>query len=117
MGAAKYPFAGKFDTSGMASNQIPRLGNTTLALTFLMTDADSNHLTGSVGDGTWTADLLANRSVFSTNHPAPFAGKYTIEFPGTNGDPQLPGLGARAHVHQCSGRHRQGLLLAQLLHR
>jgi hypothetical protein len=52
---------------------------------------DNSLITGTVGDGNWSADLRANRGVVNAKtNPASFAGRYTLIFPGTNGDPQLP---------------------------
>jgi hypothetical protein len=43
-------------------------------------------VTGTVSDGTWTADLLGYRAVFNASTlPAPQAGKYTMLLPGDNG--------------------------------
>jgi hypothetical protein len=50
----------------------------------------SDQLGGTVSDGTWTAALVANRSVFSSSHSCPFAGKYTFIIPGdTSGSPSV----------------------------
>ena len=51
---------------------------------------DSNLITGTVTDpGNWTADLRVNRAAVSGSQ-VPFAGNYTLIFPGITGNSQLP---------------------------
>jgi hypothetical protein len=48
--------------------------------------AGTEQITGTVSDGQWVAQLLAQRAVFNTRtNPAPYAGSYTLVLPGTNG--------------------------------
>jgi hypothetical protein len=87
MGATRYPFQGRFDSSGAISNQISVKGRDPLTLLLQMDTLDNSRITGTVNGGSWLAALLANRAVFSaTANPAPCAGKYTLLFPGS-GDP------------------------------
>jgi len=76
--AKRYSFSGWL-TNGLGTIAIP---NSTLVLQL---QGGDKHLTGTVSDGTnWTADLRANCAVFNTRtNPAPFAGKYTVIFPGS----------------------------------
>jgi len=75
-------FSGRFDpTTGLSSFAVPRPGKTALQAS-LQLDFD-DQLTGQFGNGVWTADLIADRLVFdATNNPPPFAGMYTLVFPG-----------------------------------
>jgi hypothetical protein len=90
MGTANLPFSGTFTIVGTATNVISRKGAPSLGLMLTM-NTNSDFVTGSVSDGgTFTANLLANRAVSAASGAAPFAGSYTLIFPGTNNNSQLP---------------------------
>ncbi len=82
-----HSFSGRFDLDGRATNHVTRGTNSALGLVMTL-DLGPNGLeriTGTVGDGIWSADLLANRSVFNAvTKPAPWTGLYTLIIPGTN---------------------------------
>jgi Matrixin/Divergent InlB B-repeat domain len=86
-----HSFSGRFDLDGRATNHMTRGTNSALGLDLTL-DLGTNGLeriTGTVSDGFWSADLLANRSVFNAaTKPAPWAGLYTLIIPGTN-DPAV----------------------------
>ncbi len=93
MGASRCPFSGQFDFSGKATNTITRAGASPLTLLLQMDPVGNAHLNGTVSDGTWTANLTADRAVFKAQaNPAPYAGKYTLVLPGTGnpGDTASP---------------------------
>jgi hypothetical protein len=123
MSAAKLSFAGTFDPFGAASNNIPRKGGAPLKLLMHMETSDNSRITGTVGDGTWLAVLDAERAVFNAKtNPAPFAGKYTLVFPGTGNpadttQPQGDGYGAvtvtTAGQVTLSGKLADGTTLSQ----
>ena len=48
-------------------------------------------LTGTISDGAWTADLVADAAVYSKANPAPQAGKYTLLIPGSENASAQPG--------------------------
>ena len=57
----------------------------------LALDIDNAQITGTITDGSWSADLTAYRASFNrTSNPSPWQGSYTIVFPGQSGDPTLP---------------------------
>lgn len=92
IGSASSAFSGTFTVIGTAANVIARKGASPLGLTLTANPANSNVITGTVSDGsTFTADLVANRTVSASTGAAAFAGNYTLIFPGTNNDSQLPG--------------------------
>jgi hypothetical protein len=123
LGASKLSFSGTFDPFGAASNNIARKGAAPLKLLMQMETLDNSRITGTVGDGTWLAALDAERSVFDTKtNPAPFAGKYTLIFPGPGNpadttQPQGDGYGAvsvtAAGVVTLSGKLADGTTLSQ----
>jgi hypothetical protein len=82
-----YSLTGKFDSTGSFSKTITRPGLSSLTVA-LHLDGPSNQIRGTVSDGTWQSDLLADRMVYDRlKNPAPKAGSYTIVFPS---DPQSP---------------------------
>jgi len=70
----KIPFSGQVDESGHST------ANSSLLMDLQFS---SNRITGTIGDGNWEADLIADRAVFGKTNPAPFAGTYTVIFPGS----------------------------------
>jgi len=89
-----HSFSGRFNLDGQATNYITRGTNSTLTLGMLLdlSVSGTERITGAVSDGVWTAELLANRSVFNaTMSPAPWTGLYTLIVPGTNDPPAGPG--------------------------
>jgi lysyl endopeptidase len=86
----RYSFKGKFGGTDSDTN-IPRAGNSALTAHFTLdTSGDSDHLTGTISDGNWTASLDARRPIFSAQNPAPFAGTYTVIIPGVSGSQTAP---------------------------
>jgi hypothetical protein len=82
MGASRFSFSGLFDTSGMATKTIRRIGTNALTLTLQVDAADNNRITGTVGDGTWLADLHADITPFGKSNHTPLAGKFTLLISG-----------------------------------
>jgi hypothetical protein len=123
LGPRRYPFSGRFDAFGATSNRITPKGANPLTLLLQMDVADNSRLTGTVSDGTWTADLLAYRAVFNArNRRAPYSGTYTLIFPGSAqpGDTRVPlgdGYGAlsvnSSGVVRLQGALADGTKLAQ----
>lgn len=89
-----HPFSGHFDLDGRATNHITRGTDSMLSLE-LSLDLSPNgtdRITGTLSDGVWLADLLANRSVFNAaSNAAPWAGLYTLIIPGTTDPTAGPG--------------------------
>src|SRR5436190_1674707 len=84
-GTNSYPFSGKFNVAGGDSRTLT-VGGTTWTLTMTLNLVTGLKLSGTVGTASWTADVLANRSVFSgtTNPAARLKGRYTLVFPGSD---------------------------------
>ncbi len=96
IGKNKHSFKGTLSTEGAATILIPRSGNTPLTLNVL---AGFEQITGTVDDGTWTANLVADRAVYSKANPTSLAGKYTLNIPGNGNEadtttPHGDGFGA-----------------------
>lgn len=89
-----HSFSGRLNLDGQATNYITRGTNSVLTLEMLL-DLSTNRterISGTVGDGVWMAELLANRSVFNAaTNAAPWTGLYTLIVPGTNEPAVGPG--------------------------
>jgi uncharacterized repeat protein (TIGR03803 family) len=84
LGANKYSFSGGFDMDGNSQVMIARGDLTPVTMNLQINLADTaDQITGTVSDGDWRAELIADRPVFNaTSNPAPEAGQYTIVIPG-----------------------------------
>jgi hypothetical protein len=81
LGGQSHAFSGEFSVTGEAGKIIQRPGLNTLTVQ-LQLDSSNGPMTGTVSDGVWTAELLADPAVYSRTNPAPQAGKYTLLIPG-----------------------------------
>jgi hypothetical protein len=100
----RFAFSGHLNAQCQATTLVTRTNNSPLTLNFTVgTGSSAGQISGAVSDGNWIADLSSERAIFNaTNNPAPFAGNYTMVFPGVDGDPSLPagnGFGA-AYVYR-----------------
>ena len=84
-----YSFSGKLDAAGNATAAVARSGAAPLTIHLRLDVASGNQIQGTVTSSGWTADLLADRQVYSKRNPAPQAGNYTLLIPGV-----LPGTTA-----------------------
>jgi hypothetical protein len=83
-----YSFTGQFNASGTATFTVARTGMSSLSvsLTMDLSDNFTERATGTITDGTWTSVVTIDRATFSsTLNPCPYAGQYTIAFPGSTG--------------------------------
>jgi len=89
----RYSLSGQMDSStARASKTVLRPGASSLSVEFGLDSApESQRVTGTISDGQWVAQLMAGRAVFNARtNPAPYAGSYTLVFPGTNGVDSAP---------------------------
>jgi hypothetical protein len=84
MSGKSFPFSGQFNTEGMLSGSVVRPGLGALSITLQIDElTNAMSITGIVSSVSGSAQLVANRSVFSkTNSPPQAGSKYTIIFPG-----------------------------------
>lgn len=83
LGAKSHSLKGKLDLGCKATNSIIRKGTNTLTVELDFGVGDSNQVVGRISDGMWEAELIGDRAVFhSKTNPAPYAGTYTLVFPG-----------------------------------
>jgi len=86
-----YALAGRF-SGGVFSNSIPRRGQSPLSVQLQLSLGGGEVMAGHISDGAWTAELVANRAVFSMTSLAPQAGrKYTLVIPGSQDSSLQPG--------------------------
>src|SRR6516165_551138 len=79
-----YPVSGTLSAGGLYSNTVPRRGLTPLSVHLQLDLISGNALNGLLSDGTWLAELAANRAVYSHLNPVPQgATKYTLGIPGS----------------------------------
>jgi len=89
IGSTKWPMKGQFDANGAATVNVNRSKQSPLTVQLQLDEVNgSDQITGTVAvsDGSWLAELAANRDVFNANtNPCPHAGTYTLLIPGTPG--------------------------------
>jgi hypothetical protein len=92
LAGSSFSFSGQFTTNGLFSNSIPRNGLPALSVSLQLDVNGGNVITGQISDGTFAAELVANRNVFSRYNPAPqSANRYTLAIPGSDNSPAQPG--------------------------
>jgi uncharacterized repeat protein (TIGR03803 family) len=115
VGGVRSSFKGQFDMSGNATTNVPRAKLSPLQVTLHLLDVTNgtDQVTGTVSDGVFTSELLADLAVFSSVNPSPFAGRYTFVLaPADSSDPTVPqgyGYGTLTVTTTGSG-HMQGVL-------
>lgn len=105
IGGTQYSISGKVDGNGHGTNALLRRASTALKLQMrLGAGNQADQIFGSLSDGTWVATLAGERAVFNAlTNPAPYAGNYTIVFPGQAGNPSLPAGNGFGTVRVTSG--------------
>ena len=89
-GATSYPLSGQFSLTGAwFTNSITGASNLSARLQLDVSGQDG--LTGVLSNAQWTAQLTADRAVYSNGNPAPQAGKYTLVMPGRANSAEEPG--------------------------
>jgi uncharacterized membrane protein len=84
----RYPYRGVLSPNGQSSGTIVRKGFTPLAVSL---EIHGDVLSGTISDGIWTADLLADRNPFNARtNLAPQAGTYTVTILGSPDALQAP---------------------------
>jgi hypothetical protein len=78
-----YTLSGQLDGDLKASNTVFRAGASPLTIELAFGGGNSDQVIGRITDDVWSASLLGYRSAFNAaTDPAPFAGSYTVVFPG-----------------------------------
>jgi hypothetical protein len=90
LGTGSYSYSGELSLTGAAIKSIPRSGLSPITVQ-LQLGLTNGPLSGTISDGTWTADLVADAAVYSKANPAPQAGKYTLLIPGSENASTQPG--------------------------
>jgi hypothetical protein len=92
-GNNRYPISGQFDTNGSATITIHRRNlNSLLVNLQIDLSPGADRITGSVSDGTFTAELRGNSAAFDGRTAlAPQAGKYTVAILGSPASAAAPG--------------------------
>jgi PKD repeat protein len=92
MGGVRSVFKGQFDTSGNATNTVSRNGLNSLQVILHLDLVDkTDQITGTISDGVFTSEVLADRDVFSIMARCPLAGSYTVVLqPPERSNPSVP---------------------------
>jgi hypothetical protein len=92
IGGRSYVLSGQFDANGEVTRTIPRPGMSALTVHLQLDLTGGDQIRGNLSTGTWSAELVADRQVFSAaGNPAPQAGNYTLVIPGDTQDSSCPG--------------------------
>ena len=86
-------FKGQFDSSGNSTNTVPRknLNQLTVILQATAVTNATDQIVGTVSDGTFTSQLVANLAVFSKVNASPWAGAFTFALaPADTSDSSVP---------------------------
>jgi uncharacterized repeat protein (TIGR03803 family) len=93
VGGVESSFKGQFDGSGNSTNTVTPKNSNSLQV-ILQATAVSNatdQIAGTVSDGTFTAQVLADLAVFSTANPSPWVGEFTFTLaPADSTDATVP---------------------------
>lgn len=95
---ATYSLMGAFLADGTYSNTIARRGLSPLTVQLQLDFTGGETITGTISDGTWTAELAANRAHFSKALQASPSGSYTLIIPGNDDSSSAPGGDGAASV-------------------
>jgi hypothetical protein len=94
MGGVKSAFKGRFDAAGTWANTVtPRGLNPLWVVLHLDVAGGTDQITGTVSNGVFASELLADRAVFSRANPcsSSLAGSYTVVLvPPEGNDPDIP---------------------------
>jgi hypothetical protein len=87
----RHSVSGQFDCTGVFSGSVTRKGLPSLSVRWQIDLGGEDVLTGHISDGTWTAELLADRAAYSRTNSAPQSGNYTLHIPGAEDSSTRPG--------------------------
>ncbi|HTS16450.1 MAG TPA: choice-of-anchor tandem repeat GloVer-containing protein [Verrucomicrobiae bacterium] len=93
VGGVKSSFKGVFDSSGNSTNTVTRknLSSLTVILAATAVSNATDQVLGTVSDGTFTAEAVADLAVFSSVNPSPWEGPFTFALvPADNADATVP---------------------------
>ena len=89
-------FSGRFTPDAVTQIYLPRRGTTPLTLALRFSSTGSGQLIGGLTDGSWVAEVLADRAVFNLKNHSPFPPRHTLVLPafGDVGTPEGDSCGA-----------------------
>jgi uncharacterized repeat protein (TIGR02543 family) len=91
LGGRTFALSGAFDASGSSYPVIVSPNLRTLFVELHLDLTNGSGFSGTLGDGTWTAAISANKSFFKAkSNPCAFAGKYTFANPSSGAYGALP---------------------------
>jgi uncharacterized repeat protein (TIGR03803 family) len=93
VGGVKSAFKGQFDSSGNSTNTVTPKNQSALTVTLAAASVSNatDEIVGTVSDGTFTAQLVANLAVFSAVNTSPWVGDFTMVLaPADGSDTTVP---------------------------
>ena len=92
LGGVQSAFKGQFDDSGNTTTTVTRTGlNSLQVILHLDMVNHTDQISGTVSDGGFTSEVLADRQVFSAKARCPLAGTFTLVLEPPEGtDPSIP---------------------------
>jgi autotransporter-associated beta strand protein len=92
IGGRKITFKGQFDASGNATNLVTRSGLSPLEVILHLDLAyGTDRVTGTISDGVFTSEVVADRATYNRANPCLLAGQYTFVLAPPEGtDPDFP---------------------------
>ncbi len=92
-GLKSIPVSGQFSLTGAwSTNALKSWSNAAIWLQLDLSGGDL--ISGNISNAFWTAELAADRAIYSKSNPAPQIGKYTLVLPGsTNANVEPAGNG------------------------
>jgi hypothetical protein len=101
-GNVSYPLSGQLSINGSLLTNAMTAGGRTMI--WLQADlGTAERLSGGLSNANWTADLWANRGLYSQGNPSPQAGQYTLVIPGADSTTQPAGHGFGTVAVDASG--------------
>ncbi|MEY2410663.1 MAG: hypothetical protein QOF48_3333 [Verrucomicrobiota bacterium] len=90
LGGKAIPFSGRFNPDRSTQLRLARRGSLPLTLELRAPLDGTDKIVGGLTDGSWVAEVLADRAVFTSTSASPFAGRHTVTLAGnaTNGAPE-----------------------------
>jgi hypothetical protein len=91
IGGRSYVLSGQFDSTGQVTKSVPRPGLSSLNVHLHLDMTGGDQIRGEVTAGTWSAQVVADRQIYSKSSLAPQAGNYVLIIPGDIHDGNCPG--------------------------
>jgi hypothetical protein len=90
IGGKSYSFRGTLDFQGKTRQVVARNGGSPFIISLQLDLSGGDQLRGTITDGTWTSEILADRQVYTKSYNASEAGSYTMVIPADSASANSP---------------------------